>query len=241
MKSKQESTGEATAIVTGASSGIGEGIAQSLLQQGYRVIGLARDFTKSELEHPNYLKQAVDLGDAGQLAVALKEVAQCISGPLKVLVNNAGIGIMGNLEQLSSTAIRRQMDVNFLSHALVTREFLPQMKKAGGTIVFIGSESALNGSPQGSIYCASKFAIRGFAQALRLECAKADVRISLVNPGAVRTGFFDTLSFEPGAEEANVVTVADVVASVDMAIQASPGANFDEINLRPLKSVWKRK
>ena len=95
-------------------------------------------------------------------------------GRVRALVNNAGIGRMGFLEQLSVRDIRLVVDTNFLSHAIVTRAFLPLLKRQGsGDIVFIGSESALSGGRQGSIYCASKFAIRGFAQSLREECGKS--------------------------------------------------------------------
>ena len=65
------------------------------------------------------------------------------------------------------------------------------MKKIGkGDVIFIGSEAALNGSRKGTIYCASKFALRGFAQALRDECSKSSIRVTIINPGMVKTGFF---------------------------------------------------
>ena len=80
----------------------------------------------------------------------------------------------------------------------MTRALIPLMKKQKkGKIIFIGSDSALQGGKQGSIYSVAKFGLRGFSQALRDECAKSKVHISIVNPGMVRTDFFDELSFSP--------------------------------------------
>ena len=97
------------------------------------------------------------------------------------------------------------------------------------------------GTRQGSIYCASKFAIRGFSQALREECGKSNVRVTLINPGAVRTPFFDELHFEPGAAQENAIEPEDIAEVLLTVLQARPGTVFDEINLSPLSHVWQRK
>ena len=108
-------------------------------------------------------------------------------------------------------------------------------------IVFTGSEAALEGARQGSIYCASKFAVRGFVQAIREECAKTRVRVSIVNPGAVRTPFFDDLHFEPGSASENAIEADDVAEVLLTILNARPGTVIDEINLSPQTHVWKRK
>jgi len=119
---------------------------------------------------------------------------------------------------------------------------LPRLKKKGfGDIVFIGSEAALQGSKNGAIYCASKFALRGFAQSLRAECAKGGVRISTINPGMVQTSFFESLDFQPGEEPANYIEPSDVSDVVKLILTARPGTVFDEINLSPLKKVIRSK
>ena len=129
-----------------------------------------------------------------------------------------------------------------MSHVIVTKLFLPVLKKQGcGDIVFTGSEAALQGARQGSVYCASKFAIRGFAQALREECAKANIRVTLINPGAVRTAFFADLHFEPGPKPENAIEPEDIAKVLIMVLQARAGTVFDEINLSPLTQVWQRK
>lgn len=228
-------------VITGASSGIGLAIARHLLESGFSVVGLARNFAKSGLSHPHFRGIEMDLADLDALPHGLAALVPEL-GPVHALINNAGIGKMGFLEQLSIPDMRRVMDLNFMSHAIVTKAFLPEMKqREQGDIVFIGSEAALHGARQGSIYCASKFALRGFAQSLREECGRAHVRVTLVNPGAVRTPFFDELAFEPGSTADNAIEAADVAAAALMVLKARPGTVFDEINLTPLNHVWQKK
>lgn len=236
-----EKTIKPLVLITGASSGIGLAIAQVLLESGYAVVGLARNISRSGLAHPHFRGIEIDLADLDALPNGLAALMSGL-GPVHALVNNAGIGKMGFLEQLSIADMRRVMDLNFMCHAIVTKAFLPAMKqREQGDIIFIGSEAALQGARQGSIYCASKFALRGFAQSLREECGKAHVRVTLINPGAVRTPFFHGLAFEPGPADDNAIDVADVAAAVLMVLKARPGTVFDEINLSPLNHVWQKK
>lgn len=229
-------------VITGASSGIGLAMSKILLEQGYRVLGIARSFEKSSIEHKNFSAESLDMSDIDNLPNRMSEIIASINIPVKALINNAGMGKMGFLEQLSVQDMRSLMDINFMSHAIVTKAFLPMLKKqAQGDIVFIASEAALKGSRQGSIYCASKFAIRGFAQALRDECGKSGVRVTVINPGAVRTAFFDDLHFEPGSEPENAIEPEDIAQMLLTVIEARPGTVFDEITLSPLNHVWQRK
>lgn len=240
MKRKE---GVRTAIVTGATSGIGLAVTRELLRQGCEVAGVARRPEKAGLEHPRLKLHAIDLARTEALPDAIESLAGTIAGPVRVLVNNAGAGLMGCLEQLSVRDIKRSMDLNFLSHAIVTRMLLPRLKRqsAPADIVFIGSEAALKGARRGSVYCAGKFAVRGFAQALREECAGTNVRVCLINPGAVRTPFFDGLDFEPGGEEGEAIEPEDIAALIDLILRTRPGTVLDEINLSPATRVWRRK
>jgi 3-hydroxy acid dehydrogenase / malonic semialdehyde reductase len=229
-------------IVSGASSGIGLALVKSLLQSGYAVLGISRTFDDPISEHPDFRFEAIDLAEIDSLPTTMASLEKSIRHPIKALVNNAGIGKMGYLEQLSVADISRSMNVNFLSHAIITKAFLPRLKQQGAAdIVFVGSEAALRGSRQGSAYCASKFALRGFAQALRDECGRSGVRIGLVNPGAVRSAFFNELDFEPGAELQNALTPEQVAAVIMSQLDADTGMVIDEVNLSPLTQVWQRK
>ncbi len=229
-------------VVTGASSGIGLAMVNALLVAEYSVLGIAYDFSQTTIDHPEFSSRNLDLADIENLPSVIAEIVESIDQPLKALVNNAGIGKMGFLEQLSVADMKLVMDTNFLSHAIVTKSFLPLLKKQQqADIVFTGSEAALKGARQGSIYCASKFAIRGFAQALREECSKSNVRVTLINPGAVRTAFFNDLHFEPGDLPENAIEPEDIAKVLLTVLQARTGTVFDEINLSPLNHVWQRK
>jgi short-subunit dehydrogenase len=102
-----------------------------------------------------------------------------------------------------------------------------------GRIVFIGSESALQAGRKGALYSAAKFGLRGFSQALREDCAADGIQVSLVNPGMVRSPFFDELAFAPGALAENAIDVDDVAAVVIQILQSSADIVIDEVNLTP--------
>ena len=229
-------------VVTGASSGIGLALVKAMLAEGYAVLGIANNFDKARLSHPNFSSRSINLADLDALPEAMSSLLNEIEIPIKALINNAGIGRMGFLEQLSVKDIRLVMDTNLTSQVIVTKAFLPLLKKQGeGDILFMGSEAALKGARQGSIYCASKFAIRGFSQALREECGKSGVRVTLINPGAVRTPFFEKLNFEPEFAPENAIEPEDIASAVSMVLASRSGTVFDEITLSPRNQVWKKK
>tara|TARA_B110000967_G_C18827637_1_gene532248 strand:- start:578 stop:1318 length:741 start_codon:yes stop_codon:yes gene_type:complete len=229
-------------VITGASSGIGLALVKALLEQGYAVLGIANNFEKAGLDHPDFSSRSINLADIDALEESMSAVLSGIDMPVKALINNAGIGRMGFLEQLSVKDIRLVMDTNLTSQIIVTKAFLPLLKKQGeGDILFMGSEAALKGARQGSIYCASKFAVRGFSQALRDECGKSGVRVTLINPGAVRTPFFEKLQFEPGPAPENAIEPEDISGAISMVLAARQGTVFDEITLSPRNHVWKKK
>lgn len=225
-----------TILVTGASAGIGQAICRRLLDDGDGVVGIARDFTKAGLEHKRFTPVQLDLETVDRLAEQLPALV-ADHADVDGLVCNAGRGRFGELEQFSYGQIRGLMDLNFTSHAFLVRSFLPQLKRGSGDVVFTGSEAALRGTRRGAVYCASKFALRGFAQALREECSRSGVRVGIINPGMVDTAFFDDLEFRPGPDPTNLVLPEDVAAAVAMVLHARPGTVYDEINLSPLKRV----
>lgn len=223
-------------LITGASSGIGRAIAEQLLARGDSVLGLSRQPEKFG-QHDNYLAEKCDFADLDTLPEQLKVLSKQ-HGDIDAIVCCAGRGMFGCLEEFSYPQIRELMDLNFTSQAYVLRAFLPKLKQRGsGRVVIMGSEAALQGAQKGSLYCASKFALRGLAQSLREECARSGVSISIVNPGMVKTEFFDQLNFGPGENEANFLVPEDVADAVLSILDARLPAVIDEINLSPLKKV----
>ena len=226
-----------TAVISGASSGIGRAVCEALLKEGYRVVGLARDFAKFPCRHPEFSAHVVDLSDLVSLPARLKSLVESCADA-EALICCAGRGHFGHLEEFSYGQIRELIDLNFTAQAYLARTFLPHMKRAGrGDLLFMGSEAALRGSRRGSVYCASKFALRGFAQALREECAASGIRVTTINPGMVRTPFFDNLDFGPGPDPANYVLPEDVADLVTTILSTRRGTVFDEVDLSPLKRV----
>jgi NADP-dependent 3-hydroxy acid dehydrogenase YdfG len=226
-----------TALVTGASSGIGLAICHHLLQQGWNISGLARDFTKATLltDNPNFTAATIDLADLEQLPDTIRQLIKPMPS-IDAVICCAGKGQFGNIEEFSYPQIRELIEINFTSQAYLARAVIPKMKRAKrGDLVFIGSEAALTGSRKGSLYCASKFALRGFAQALRDECAKSGVRVSIINPGMVKTAFFDTLNFEPGSEQSESILPKDVAEMVALVLNLRQGTVIDEITCSPIK------
>jgi len=228
---------ENTIVVTGASSGIGRATASLLLAHGYRVIGIARDFSKCDFDSTDLTTIELDLSRLDELPVHLDDLIRnhpSING----LVCCAGAGRFGSLEEFSFTQIRELIDLNLTSQVYAVRALLPAMKRRQtGNIILMGSEAALAGGKRGAVYSASKFGLRGLAQSLRQECAASGIRVSIINPGMVKTGFFDKLDFRPGDADDNYILPEDVAAVVLEVIETRSGTVIDEINMSPGKKV----
>lgn len=226
-----------TVLVTGASSGIGRGIARQLLAQGHAVIGTSRNIQRFKQAQSGFTPMALDLAQLEYLPAFGKRLQQDFP-TLDAVIFAAGYGQFGALEQFSSAQIERLMTVNFTAQACLTRVLLPKLKqRPQANLIYIGSEAALKGSRNGSIYCASKFALRGFAQALRDECGKTGVRVSIINPGMVDTAFFEMLNFAPGGQPGQALSADDIAHAVSYILQAGSYCAVDEINLSPNNKV----
>jgi len=224
-------------LVTGASSGIGRAVAKKLLAQGHRVIGTSRDCGQFKNQHSNFFPFEMDFSQLDQIPDKLKQLQK--SHPsLDGIIFSAGYGQFGSLEQFSFSQIEQLMTVNFTSQAIITRALIPELKrKPQSNLIYIGSEAALKGSRKGAVYCASKFALRGFTQALREECGTSSVRVSLINPGMVKTDFFESLSFQPGNDKTHSILPEDIAETVSFILNSNRNIVIDEINLSPANKV----
>jgi len=228
-------------LVTGASRGIGRAIAETLIQEGATVIGIARNFSAWSQPPEKLLPLQLDLTQLNELPSQFNALAKQ-HPDINGVIFNAGEGRFGSLEESSPKQIQQLIGLNLTSQILLARELLPNMKRQKqGDLIFIGSEAALSGSRKGAVYCATKFALRGFAQSLREECSNAGIRSTIINPGMVKSDFFDKLSFEPGDAEENYIQPQDIADAVLTILSARPGTCFDEVNLSPLKKVIKFK
>jgi short-subunit dehydrogenase len=171
-------------LITGISSGFGKQTAQLLAKQGHSVYGTVRKECEAS-DHVNVLK--MDLTDKESVTNAVKTVIEK-EGRIDVLINNAGMHTGGPIETSPAEYIKLQMDTNFIGTVHLTREVLPIMRKqGGGMIINFSSIGGLMGLPFQAYYSASKFAIDGFSEALRMEVRKFNIKVVVINPGDFHT------------------------------------------------------
>ena len=157
---------------------------------------------------------------------------------INCLISNAGYGNFGPLENFSTLQINNFLATNLTSHLIITKLLLPHFKRNKmGDIIFIGSEAGLLGAKNGSLYCTAKFGLRGFTESLSKDVSKKNIRVSIINPGMVRTNFFENLNFEPGNNEENAISIKDVSSTVAYILTLSRNTTVDEINLSPSNKV----
>ena len=176
------------AIVTGASSGIGAATARRLNAMGYTVYAAARRLElMAPLAEVGIRPVRVDVTDDAALTSLVEQII-AESGRVDVLVNNAGYGAMGAFEEVSMAEARRQVDVNLFGLARLTQLVLPHMRRQrSGYIINISSIGGKIYVPLGSWYHATKFAIEGLSDTLRLEVAPFGIHVVVIEPGAIAT------------------------------------------------------
>ncbi len=176
------------ALVTGASSGIGEATALTLLGRGFTVYGAARRVDRmSEIAAQGVRPLAMDVTDDASMRAGIATILG-EAGRLDVLVNNAGYGSFGALEDVPLDEARRQFDVNIFGLARLTQLALPQLRaQKSGTIVNISSIGGKFYEPLGAWYHATKFAVEGLSDSLRVELKPHGIDVVIIEPGAIRT------------------------------------------------------
>lgn len=225
-----------TILISGSTSGIGRAITETLLQQGHKIIGLGRNHHKFTPTTENYICYSIDFAKIATLETQLQMIQK--QHAVDVLICCAGYGDFRELEQFSVADMQKILHVNFLSQAILVKTFLPSFKtKQNGKIILLGSECALAGKKKGTLYCAAKFALRGFAESLRQECATKSIPVTLINPGLVDTPFFDNLSFQPGRDPANAIEPQQVANLVSTIVAEKHNYVCEEINLQPMKKT----
>jgi NAD(P)-dependent dehydrogenase (short-subunit alcohol dehydrogenase family) len=207
-----------TVLITGASSGFGLLTSVTLARRGWRVVATMRDLGRRDrleaaaraagvLERIEFF--ALDVTDAAQITVL---AASLNERTIHAIINNAGFAVAGFAEEVSDAELRRQFDTNFFGAAAVTRAFLPQLRRQGfGHIVMVSSVSGQLGFPGVSSYVASKFALEGWAETLRLELKPLGIQVALVEPGSFATDIWSrNAAFSAASLEAHSPYAAQV-------------------------------
>lgn len=200
-------------IVTGASKGLGLTLVKNLLAKGYRVAATSRNIQSlvDELGNPSdsFLPLSMDLTDDEHVKAA---VATCVKhfGRIDVVVNNAGFGLIGTLEELSDAEVKENFEVNVFGSLHVIRNVAPYLRQQrSGYIVNIASIGGYSGAFAGfGIYCSTKFAVAGFTEGLAEEMKEFGVHVSVVYPGYFRTQFLSSGSVKTAASPISDYTSA---------------------------------
>jgi len=177
-------------LVTGASKGLGLSLVQKLLNEGYRVAATSRNISDLDKESDNYLPLQVNLLNEQSIADAVAATLQKFD-KVDVLVNNAGYGQIGTLEELSDAEARANFDVNVFGSLNTIRAVMPHLREQNSGAIFnIASVGGFTGNfPGWGIYCATKFAMAGFTESLAAEAKEFGVSATVVYPGYFRTNF----------------------------------------------------
>ena len=222
--SSTESRPGRTWFVTGSSSGLGKALCERILSLGEQVFCTARRTDKladlAERFPDTAVVLPVDVTDRGSIKAAVAEAIEC-AGHIDVLVNNAGYGVVGALEEVEEQEVLRVFDTNVFGVYRVTAEILPHMRARGSGRI-LNVSSALGTVARGGygIYCATKFAVEGMSEALAEEVAPFGIKVTVLEPGSFRTAFrnADSMHWAPPVEP-----YATTLASFRRALMDSDG------------------
>ncbi|WP_041955413.1 SDR family oxidoreductase [Vibrio parahaemolyticus] len=231
-------------VITGASSGIGEAIARRFSEEGHPLLLVARRVERLEaLNLPNTLCEKVDVTDQASLITAI-EKAEAQFGPADVLVNNAGVMLLGQIDTQDAAEWKRMFDVNVLGLLNGMHSVLASMKaRNSGTIINISSIAGKKTFPDHAAYCGTKFAVHAISENVREEVAASNVRVTTIAPGAVETELLSHTTSQDikdgydawKVDMGGVLAADDVARAVMFAYQQPQNACIREIALAPTK------
>lgn len=225
---------DAHVLLTGGSLGIGRETARLLVQHGAKVVITGRDHDRLQQAAAEIgaIPLVFDIADLDQIPAKASEAVGLLGGRVDVLINNAGIGEFGSLQEVTAGQFERVFRTNVFGLALLTREISGHMKaQSSGTIVNIASTAGLKGFAGGTVYSASKFAVRSMTQSWQAELRRDNIRVCLVNPSEVTTAFARTEREErPSAP--NKLDGGDIAHTILSVIQ------MDDKGFVPEVTVW---
>lgn len=230
------------ALITGASAGIGRASARALAGEGASLVLNARrkerlEELKAEVEKLGG-KAVIVLGDVREeaTAVAAVKAATDAFGRLDILINNTGVGNYKKLTDTSAAEYDEMMDTNVRSTFLFTRHVVPVMQRQkSGTILMISSMAGVYGFGGEAVYCMTKFAQVGFAQALDRELRESGIKVGAICPGGVKTEFaLGKGRTQEGVDQSGMLDPEDVAAVVLLACTQSPKSRLIEVQMRTM-------
>ena len=233
-KRQQMNIKGAKILVTGGSLGIGKETARQLVKKGANVVITGRNKKTLEASAAATGAKAVvfDISDLDSIKEKAAECIAALGGKIDVLLNNAGIGDFPILGEITPENLNKVFNTNVFGLALLAQEVVKPMKAAqAGTIINVGSTAAQKGFGRGTVYSASKFAVRSMTQCWQAELRKDNIRVCLVNPSEVTTAF-NVDSREEKAEEANKLSPSEIGHTICSVIE------MDDRGFIPEVTVW---
>ena len=215
-----------TVLITGASAGIGAAAAHELAAHGLEVYGTSRNPARLGADAPPIHWVSMDVRDEASVQAGVDAVLQR-AGRLDGLVCNAGFGIFGSVEETSLADAQAQLDTNFFGVLRTVRAALPHLRKQGsGRLVLVGSLAGRAPIPFQGHYSASKAAVDALAQALHNELSGSGVRVSLIEPGDIHTGFNEHVDFSSADGSPYGERIARVRAVIEKSLDHAPPASW---------------
>ncbi|MEJ8802742.1 SDR family oxidoreductase [Pontibacter sp. H249] len=219
------------AVVTGVSKGIGLATVKALLDKGAKVAGWGR--TKPDLEHENFFFYECDVRYNDSVMQAFDQTFSHLGTHIQILVNNAGLGIAGLLEDMSIEDWHTMFETNVNGIFYCSRLVVPGMKELGeGHIINISSIAGTTGIEQMSGYCGTKHAVRGISHSLYKEVRDYGVKVTCIYPGSVQTNFFDNIDSVTVNE--NMMRPEDIASTILHTLESHPNYHHVDIEVRPL-------
>jgi len=216
------------ALVTGSSSGIGLETVLALARDGYHTFASMRDVKKATTLEQIAKKEnlsidvlELDVDKENSIVSAIKKVIASGGGRLDVLVNNAGYGQFGCTEDVSIDDFRKQFETNFFSIVRIIQEVAPIMRNQNsGIIVNVSSVVGRMGLPGSSAYISTKFALEGLSECLRYELGQCGIQTTLIEPGVIKTNFFDSMKIPESKTDPKYKTLTDnILAGLKMMVE----------------------
>lgn len=226
-------------LITGATSGIGLAISKKMLDMGYSVYGVGRDFSKIDIASSNFYPIVCDLIKYQNIEDMIKKLKKEVD--IDILINCAGVGYFGPHEEINPTKLHKMIVLNLEAPLILTQLLLRDLKKRKGTVINISSITATKASTYGCAYSATKAGLVHFSKGLFDEVRKTGVKVISILPDITKTPFYDELNFREGEEEESYILPECVADAVENILSQREGTVITEIILQPQKHIIRKK
>ncbi len=230
---------EKTVLVTGCSTGIGYSTALHLAESGFHVLAGVRtesDCERLEKIHRGITPVILDVTDMNAIEAVTNLIEDNYGHRFYGVVNNAGVMYPGPLEVIEMDQMRREMDVNYFGAVALTKQLLPLIKRVRGRIVNMSSMNGRMAMPAVGSYSATKFALEGFTDALRMEIAHTGVNVSLIEPGQIKTSIFNKAlevhnSINSSLEDEHQEDYGPLMKAIEMGMEMGNNSSTDPLQV----------